>query len=72
MKMELEIVGFVPDKIKIKAEERLQKKLFWKRIRRYGNFHSYRITDCFRLLKQGNSGKVILLDHKHYDHYLKA
>lgn len=62
--------GNVPDKIYQKARDIVRKPFKWRKTKRKHNLLSYRITQCFRLVKIGNTSILRLMDHKHYDHYL--
>ena len=66
----IEIEGSVPDKIIRKALNMLKGKVAWRKTQRSRSLKSCRITNCFRLIKIGDSVVLKLMDHKHYNHYL--
>ncbi|MCQ2049919.1 MAG: hypothetical protein MJZ22_02820 [Candidatus Saccharibacteria bacterium] len=72
--MEYQIIteGFVPKKILKKAQQILQQSFHWRKTRRSRQLLSYKISDCFRLVKKGNSRILLLMDHKHYNRHLTA
>lgn len=62
--------GYVPKKIKCKAFLKLESKIHWQKVKRKPWMTSCKVTDCYRLLKIGNTLNLLLMDHKHYNYYL--
>ena len=67
----IKTIGEVPEKILEKAKQIITGVIHWKKIKRLPGYKSYRVTDCFRLLKIRGSNELLLMDHKHYNRYIQ-